>query len=193
MGDRVCVLKDGLLQQVDTPLGLYDNPANLFVAGFIGSPAMNLLGAQMTDRGASVNGSELPLAISPEDRRGHDGNITVGVRPEDFRVSDNNTGVPVKVTLVEELGADAFVYGEVADHNDGGSIGSGTPVVVRVEARRRFEKGSTIHVTADPKEIHVFDTSTGERIGKRVGLSSSGSVPQSAGTRGASPSGATSA
>jgi multiple sugar transport system ATP-binding protein len=193
MGDRVCVLKDGLLQQVDTPLGLYDNPANLFVAGFIGSPAMNLLGAQMTDRGASVNGSELPLAISPEDRRGHDGNITVGVRPEDFRVSDNNTGVPVKVTLVEELGADAFVYGEVADHNDGGSIGSGTPVVVRVEARRRFEKGSTIHVTADPKEIHVFDTSTGERIGKRVGLSSSGSVPHSAGTRGASPSGATSA
>jgi len=193
MGDRVCVLKDGLLQQVDTPLGLYDNPANLFVAGFIGSPAMNLLGAQMTDRGASVNGSELPLAISPEDRRGHDGNITVGVRPEDFRVSDNNTGVPVKVTLVEELGADAFVYGEVADHNDGGSIGSGTPVVVRVEARRRFEKGSTIRVTADPKEIHVFDTATGERIGKRVGLSSSGSVPQSAGTRGASPSGATSA
>jgi multiple sugar transport system ATP-binding protein len=196
MGDRVCVLKDGLLQQVDTPLGLYDNPANLFVAGFIGSPAMNLLGAQMTDRGASVNGSELPLAISPEDRRGHDGSITVGVRPEDFRVSDNNTGVPVKVTLVEELGADAFVYGEVAGQNTGGSIGSGTPVVVRVEARRRFQKGSTIHVTADPKEIHVFDTATGERIGKRVGLSSSGSVPQgspeSSGMRGASPSGATS-
>jgi multiple sugar transport system ATP-binding protein len=166
MGDRVCVLKDGVLQQVDTPLGLYDHPANLFVAGFIGSPAMNLLRAKMSDNGASVNGHEVPLAITPEDRKGHGGDITIGIRPEDFRVSDSNQGVPVKVTLVEELGADAFVYGE-ADDEHGAAIGSGTPIVVRVEARRRFDRGSTIYVTADPKEIHVFDTESGDRIGKR--------------------------
>ncbi|MBA2559135.1 MAG: sn-glycerol-3-phosphate ABC transporter ATP-binding protein UgpC [Propionibacteriales bacterium] len=169
MGDRVCVLKDGLLQQVDTPLGLYDHPANLFVAGFIGSPAMNLLRGKMTESGASVNGHDMPLAITPEDRKGHSGDITIGVRPEDFVVADDSDkGIPVEVTLVEELGADAFVYGETDDPH-GSEIGSGTPVVVRVEARRRFQRGSTIHVTADPKEIHVFDTETGERIGKRAG------------------------
>ena len=167
MGDRVCVLKDGLLQQVDTPLGLYDHPANLFVAGFIGSPAMNLLRAKMTDNGASVNGHEISLAITPEDRKGHSGDITIGIRPEDFVVSESQDGIPVKVTLVEELGADAFVYGET-DEEHGTAIGSGTPVVVRVEARRHFDKGSTVHVTADPKEIHVFDSESGERIGKRV-------------------------
>jgi multiple sugar transport system ATP-binding protein len=167
MGDRVCVLKDGVLQQVDTPLGLYDHPANLFVAGFIGSPAMNLLRAKMTDNGASVNGHEIALAITPADRKGHSGDITIGVRPENFVVSDSNQGVPVHVTLVEELGADAFVYGET-DEEHGGAIGSGTPVIVRVEARRHFDKGSTIYVTADAKEIHVFDSESGERIGSRT-------------------------
>ncbi len=167
MGDRVCVLKDGLLQQVDTPLGLYDHPANLFVAGFIGSPAMNLLPAKMTDNGASVNGHDVPLAITPEDRQCHSGDITIGVRPEDFEVStDSSQGIPVDVEVVEELGADAFVYGETDDAS-AKTIGSGTPVVVRVEARRRFQRGSTIYVTADPKVIHVFDTSTGERVGNR--------------------------
>jgi multiple sugar transport system ATP-binding protein len=167
MGDRVCVLKDGVLQQVDTPLGLYDHPANLFVAGFIGSPAMNLLRAKMSDSGASVNGHEVPLAITPADRQGHSGDITIGIRPEDCRVSESDEGVPVRVTIVEELGADAFVYGE-ADDNRTSAIGEGTPVVVRVEARRRFDKGSTIYVTADPKEVHVFDTDSGERIGTRA-------------------------
>jgi len=167
MGDRVCVLKDGVLQQVDTPLGLYDHPANLFVAGFIGSPAMNLLQAKLSDNGASVNGHEVPLAITPADRQGHSGDITIGIRPEDCRVSETDEGVPVRVTIVEELGADAFVYGEAED-NQTSAIGEGTPVVVRVEARRRFDKGSTIYVTADPKEVHVFDTDSGERIGTRA-------------------------
>jgi multiple sugar transport system ATP-binding protein len=168
MGDRVCVLKDGLLQQVDTPLGLYDHPANLFVAGFIGSPAMNLLPAKMTQSGASVNGHDVTLAITPEDRKGHGEDITIGVRPEDFVVADDGQGIPVKVTLVEELGADAYVYGET-DHPHGTEIGSGTPVVVRVEARRHFQRGGTINVTADPKEIHVFDSTSGDRIGSRAG------------------------
>jgi multiple sugar transport system ATP-binding protein len=169
MGDRVCVLKDGLLQQVDTPLGLYDHPANLFVAGFIGSPAMNLLPAKLTDNGAAVDGREIQLAITPEDRKGHSGDITIGVRPEDFEVSTDGSGIPVEVEVVEELGADAFVYGETG-HSNNKAIGSGTPVVVRVEARRHFQRGSTIHVTANPKEIHVFDTHTGARIGEREAL-----------------------
>ncbi|MGI8993203.1 MAG: ABC transporter ATP-binding protein, partial [Nocardioidaceae bacterium] len=114
MGDRVAVLKDGVLQQADTPLGLYDNPVNLFVAGFIGSPAMNLLEGELTEKGAVVNGHEIGLPVTAADRKGHDGSVTLGIRPERFRVSDDGQGIPVIVSVVEELGADAYLYG-VAD------------------------------------------------------------------------------
>jgi len=81
-------------------------------------------------------------------------------------VDDPSRGIPVEVTLVEELGADAFLYGET-DAPHGAEIGSGTPVVVRVEARRNFRRGSAINFTADPNKLHVFDTETGGRIGTR--------------------------
>jgi len=166
MGDRVAVLKDGLLQQVDTPLALYDNPANLFVAGFIGSPAMNLISGKLTSSGGEVNGNPISLPVTAADRSGHDGPVVIGIRPENFTVSDGNEGIPVRVSLVEELGADAYIYGKTGD-SGGGEIDSGTDVTVRVEARRAFEKGQTINVKADPDNIHVFDASTGERIGTR--------------------------
>jgi multiple sugar transport system ATP-binding protein len=107
MGDRVAVLKDGLLQQVDTPLNLYDHPKNKFVAGFIGSPAMNLLTADITEGGAKVGDYVIPLQRSLLDKAGSDKTLTVGVRPEAFKVADE--GLPVKVAVVEELGADAFL------------------------------------------------------------------------------------
>ena len=166
MGDRVAVLKDGVLQQVDTPLGLYDNPANLFVAGFIGSPAMNLLDAQLDESGGTVNGHAIELPVTAAERARYSGPITIGMRPETLRVSDSGQGIPVKVTLVEELGADAYLYG-VADQGASTSIDAGTDMVVRVEARRRFEKGSTVYVTSNPRDLHVFATETGERIGSR--------------------------
>src|SRR6476661_6384200 len=110
MGDRVAVMKDGYLQQVDTPLNLYDRPANLFVAGFIGSPAMNLMSATAKDGRAKIGDYLVPVDPAAEKRMR--GNITVGVRPEAWRmVSENDGGLPVRVTVVEELGADAFVYG----------------------------------------------------------------------------------
>ncbi|MBA2443792.1 MAG: sn-glycerol-3-phosphate ABC transporter ATP-binding protein UgpC [Nocardioidaceae bacterium] len=166
MGDRVAVLKDGLLQQVDTPLALYDNPANLFVAGFIGSPAMNLIEGHLTESGGEVNGHPIRLAVSAADRSGQSGPVVLGIRPENFEVSDSNEGIPVKVSLVEELGADAFLYGK-ADDASGDKIASGTDITIRVEARRNFEKGQTVMVTAEPKEIHVFDAATGQRVGTR--------------------------
>ncbi len=167
MGDRVAVLKDGVLQQVDTPLGLYDNPVNLFVAGFIGSPAMNLLEGELTEKGAVVNGHEIGLPVTAADRKGHDGSVTLGIRPERFLVSDDGQGIPVTVSVVEELGADAYLYGVAdtgAESAKEGSLTSGTDVVVRVEARREFERGSTVHVTSDPKYVHVFATDSGERL-----------------------------
>ncbi len=166
MGDRVAVMKDGILQQVDTPLALYDNPVNLFVAGFIGSPAMNLLDATFSESGASVNGHDIPVPVSAAERAQHTGPIKVGIRPESFRVSEGQEGIPVKVTIVEELGADAYLFG-VTDDGVDSSIDAGTDVVIRIEARRHFTRGSTVYVTSDPNNVHVFDTETGERIGSR--------------------------
>jgi multiple sugar transport system ATP-binding protein len=157
MGDRVAVMNLGELQQVDTPLKLYDNPVNLFVAGFIGSPQMNLIEAHAQEGKAQIGAYAVPVDPSSEQRIR--GDVTIGVRPEAWRiVSADAGGLPVSVTVVEELGADAFVYGTCDVE--------GTPrtVVVRVGARDSVHKGDVIHVTTDPHNVHVFDTATGERI-----------------------------
>jgi multiple sugar transport system ATP-binding protein len=158
MGDRVAVMKDGLLQQVDTPLNLYDKPVNLFVAGFIGSPQMNLLEATAGAGKAQVGKYQVP--VDEAATRKMQGNITVGVRPEAWRlVSSEEGGLPIKVTVVEELGADGFAYGT--------SDVEGTPtnVIVRLSsARDSVHKGDTIYVTTDPKNVHVFNSETGERL-----------------------------
>ncbi len=157
MGDRVAVMKDGYLQQVDTPLNLYDKPVNLFVAGFIGSPQMNLLVAHAKDGKAQIG--EFLVPVDEKASKTMQGNITVGVRPEAWRiVSEGEGGLPVRVTVVEELGADAFVYGS------SGVEGTPNNIIVRVSGRDSVHKGETIHVTTDPHSVHVFNTDTGERL-----------------------------
>jgi multiple sugar transport system ATP-binding protein len=157
MGDRVSVMKDGVLQQVDTPLKLYDKPDNLFVAGFIGSPQMNLLEAHAQDGRAQIG--EYLVPVDPTAARTMRGNITVGVRPEAWRlVSQGEGGLPVRVTVVEELGADEFVYGT------SGVEGTPNNIIVRLNARGSVQKGDTIYVTTDPQHVHVFDTESGARL-----------------------------
>jgi multiple sugar transport system ATP-binding protein len=157
MGDRVAVMKDGYLQQVDTPLALYDKPVNLFVAGFIGSPQMNLIEAK-PDNGQAKIGDYL-VPVDPAAAQRMKGNITVGVRPEAWRVVGNSEdGLPVKVTVVEDLGADAYVYGTC------GVEGTPNNIIIRVSGRDHVKKGETMYVTTDPKHVHVFDTDTGERL-----------------------------
>ncbi len=158
MGDRVAVMKDGVLQQVDTPLNLYDKPVNLFVAGFIGSPQMNLIEAKADESGKAKIG-DFFVPVDEAASKKMSGNITVGVRPEAWRtVGDSDGGLPIDVTVVEELGADGFVYGTCDIE--------GTPnnVIVRVNARDSVRKGERIYVTTDPKNVHVFDSDTGERL-----------------------------
>jgi multiple sugar transport system ATP-binding protein len=160
MGDRVAVMKLGELMQVDTPLGLYDKPVNLFVAGFIGSPQMNLIEAHSKDGKAQIGEYLVPVDPTASTKLGgNHANITVGVRPEAWRlVSATEGGLPVQVTVVEELGADGFVYGTC------GVEGTPSNVIVRVSGRDQVHKGDTIHVTTDPTSVHVFDTDTGERL-----------------------------
>jgi multiple sugar transport system ATP-binding protein len=156
MGDRVAVLKDGILQQVDTPLNLYDRPQNLFVAGFIGSPAMNLLNAHSSDGRARIGDVEIPVDRTAVSKA--NGDITIGVRPESWRIVNEGEGLPVKVNVVEELGADGFVYGT------SGVEGTPDQVIIRIDARRSHRKGDTLYVTTDPKNVHVFETSSGARL-----------------------------
>ena len=158
MGDRVAVLKDGLLQQVDTPRNLYDSPANAFVAGFIGSPAMNLLSAP-------VSGGKAMLGDLAVDVPGSAGSsVTVGIRPEGFAPA--SSGFKVLVEVVEELGADAFVYGKPADSsvNFANSTDEGAQVIVRWDPKNPPKPGDTITVTAVAASVHLFNSTTGERL-----------------------------
>jgi multiple sugar transport system ATP-binding protein len=157
MGDRVAVMNKGEIQQVDTPLNLYSKPVNLFVAGFIGSPQMNLIEAKADNGAAKIGGYTVP--VDPTAANKMAGNITIGVRPEAWRlVGPNDGGLPISVTVVEELGSDSFIYGS--------SDVEGTPstVIVRVSSKDKVTKGEVIHVTTDPSDVHVFDTESGLRL-----------------------------
>src|SRR6478735_4480835 len=114
MGDRVAVLKDGVLQQCDTPRRMYEHPNNVFVAGFIGSPAMNLLELPLVDGGVSFGGSVVPVPRGAIAGIG-ESSVTLGVRPEDLVIT-TGSGLDVTIDVVEELGADAYVYGQADIH-----------------------------------------------------------------------------
>jgi multiple sugar transport system ATP-binding protein len=158
MGDRVAVLKDGLLQQVDTPRNLYDKPANAFVAGFIGSPAMNLLTAPVSGGKAQLGDLNIDVPASAGT------SVTVGIRPEGWAPA--STGFHVLVEVVEELGSDAFVYGKPADSNVkfANSVDEGAQVIVRWDPKNPPKAGETITVANLAGAVHLFDATTGVRI-----------------------------
>jgi multiple sugar transport system ATP-binding protein len=166
MGDRVAVLKDGLLQQVDTPRRMYDHPNNVFVAGFIGSPAMNLLDVPVLDGGVKFGAGTHPVAREHLAEAGD--TVTVGVRPEDVELTTEGNGLPVTVDVVEELGADAYVYGstELQQHvTEAGESAADKPFIARVDGRRPPQKGETVYVAPKQGHVHMFNATTGERIG----------------------------
>jgi multiple sugar transport system ATP-binding protein len=156
MGDRVAVLKDGLLMQVGTPRYLYDHPDNVFVAGFMGSPAMNLLQVAQVDGGVQIGDLTWPVARAILAGTSG-GKVTVGVRPEDLEISEH--GLAVMVDVVEELGADAYIYGTLrTDESD-------LPVIARADGRRPPEKGSMVHLAPKADHVHLFDVNSGQRLG----------------------------
>ncbi|AIV40945.1 MULTISPECIES: ABC transporter ATP-binding protein [unclassified Curtobacterium] len=164
MGDRIAVLKDGILQQVGSPRDLYEKPNNVFVAGFIGSPAMNLLPADVIEGGIKFGTLNHPLDRDTLSNA-RSGNITVGIRPEDVVVSTSGEGLPVTVDVVEELGADGYLYGH-ADVN-----GQRTDIVARVDGRSHPSIGDTIVITPKQGHVHAFDTESGERLDDKAVVS----------------------
>ena len=157
MGHRVAVMNEGELQQVDAPLTLYDRPKNVFVAGFIGSPRMNLLEARVVDGRPLVGDVEVPVprlaaGVMPAA-------VTLGIRPEAFHlVPAERGGLRVEVLMVEELGADSFVHGFV--ENDGERI----LLIVRADERGSVHKGDVVHALPEASRVHVFDPETGARL-----------------------------
>ena len=156
MGDRVAVLKDGILQQCDSPRRMYDHPNNVFVAGFIGSPAMNLFEVPVVDGGVKFGNT-----VHPVERdvlaKAHGGTVTLGVRPEDMDPT-NGEGLPILIDVVEELGADAYIYGALEGAR------SDKPIIARVDGRRPPMKGDTVHFTPKAHHVHLFDAETGLRL-----------------------------
>ncbi|MDR1799699.1 MAG: sn-glycerol-3-phosphate ABC transporter ATP-binding protein UgpC [Bifidobacteriaceae bacterium] len=168
MGDRIAVLKDGLLQQVGSPLVLYDKPANAFVATFIGSPAMNIGTFPVKGDAVAIGQALIPLsrevqaAITPAD----EGKLIVGFRPENLEVvtADAPGAIPVEIDIVEELGSDAYAYGSLAGDDPETTTLQGGQLIARVDPRSVPRKGETVYVAIRKGEQHNFSVATGERL-----------------------------
>jgi multiple sugar transport system ATP-binding protein len=152
MADKIVVMNGGNVEQIGSPLELYDDPTNLFVAGFIGSPAMNFLPCRVGNgSGAGVNLAD-GSRIAASARETTNAGLTLGVRPEHFMIDD--TGVPADVIVVEPTGADTQVYCKLA----------GTDVTVVSRERHTFKPGDKIRLQAQPGKTYLFDSATGKRL-----------------------------
>ena len=153
MGDRVAVLRDGVLQQCATPRELYRSPSNVFVAGFIGSPAMNLFTVPVVDGAVSVGGCHIkvPAEISAAATQ-----LIVGIRPEHLQIAEG--GIAVEVDFVEELGADTYLYGTTAESQASHSV------VARVPGNTEVQRGARLSLGFDAADLHFF-AAGGARLG----------------------------
>ncbi|HLQ55905.1 MAG TPA: ABC transporter ATP-binding protein [Streptosporangiaceae bacterium] len=158
MGNRVAVLNEGRLLQCATPRQLYDDPVNQFVAGFIGSPAMNLRTVPLTDGGARLAGRVLPLPAAVRTAAGEAGlsELVIGMRPEHLHVTDGPGELTGEVILVEDLGADALLHVRLPE--------GGNQVVARTEGQKPPTPGQkvTLHVQLD--DVFAFHPVTGARL-----------------------------
>src|SRR5512139_1738000 len=155
MADKIVVMHDGRVEQIGSPLELYDNPANLFVAGFIGSPAMNMLPGKVALNGAvafeAPAGVKFSLSGAPS---GSDGRPAIyGIRPEHFSLSDD--GADAVIQVVEPTGSELQVVAKLGDDE----------IIAVFRERHRFKPGDKIRLKPDPRLIHLFDETTGKRLG----------------------------
>ncbi|MDQ2104862.1 sn-glycerol-3-phosphate import ATP-binding protein UgpC [Azospirillum isscasi] len=156
LADRILVMNHGVAEQVGTPLEVYQRPASLFVAGFIGSPPMNVLDARFDAGGQGVVLPGGTAFLLPSPRPGMAGRpVKLGVRPEHLAVTPGNGPLIVTVELVEALGADTVVYGRLPD---------GEGLLVRVAGLPSCREGETLRVGAPPDALHLFDPETGRRL-----------------------------
>lgn len=166
MGDRVAVLRFGKLMQFASPTDLYDRPANSFVAGFIGSPAMNLFTTRVVTDGVDISGSTLALpreTLTELSARNLD-TVTVGIRPEEIELGADE-GFDVTVELVEELGSEAYVYTRNTGEPLRGLDGDPITLCARTQGRTPARLAETVKLKVKPEgRIHLFDPTSGARL-----------------------------
>jgi multiple sugar transport system ATP-binding protein len=154
MADKIVVMHDGIVEQIGTPLELYDRPDNQFVAGFIGSPAMNFLHGKVKVNGSASfegpNGVKLPLAGAPANSDGRP--AVYGVRPEHFTIADD--GAEAEIVVVEPTGSETQVFAKLG----------GQQVVAVFRERHQFNPGDKVRLKPDPALVHLFDETTGKRL-----------------------------
>jgi multiple sugar transport system ATP-binding protein len=150
MADRIVVMHDGIIEQIGTPLELFDRPGNLFVAQFIGSPAMNVFAGSVRGRNVEALGASWPMASTVAVREGHA--VQYGIRPTDLRLA--SSGIPAQVVVVEPTGAETELLVQVADQQ----------LVVVIHGRTDAGPGDTVHLSLDAAKAHVFDAGSGLRL-----------------------------
>jgi multiple sugar transport system ATP-binding protein len=151
MADRIVVMHDGIIEQIGSPLELYDRPANLFVAGFIGSPAMNMIAGKMEGNTfVADEGTRIDLSSAPANSAGRP--VTLGVRPEHFHLDPN--GLPAEILTVEPTGSETQVVARFA----------GQEIMGAFRERITAQPGETLRVRPESSAVHLFDTQTGQRI-----------------------------
>ncbi len=151
MADRIVVMHDGIIEQIGTPLELYDSPRNLFVAGFIGSPAMNFLkGAAKGDGSIEIGGTRLPFGGKHTVADGQP--VVYGIRPEHLELA--NDGFPAKIAVIEPTGSETMVVVRMGE----------TEVVALFRERHQFAPGQTVHLRPRVEQVHLFDSESGQRV-----------------------------
>ena len=154
LAQRMIVMNAGRAEQIGAPMEVYDNPASMFVAGFIGSPAMNFLPGKVKGSVlALADGISVPISAAIGEKVKDGDAITLGVRPEHFAVTD--TGMPFRVENAEALGADSLVHGVIAD----------ALCVVRVDGHSRHANGDNLHLTPAADKLYFFESASGARVG----------------------------
>src|SRR5919109_3832491 len=151
MGDRIAVLRDGLLQQVAPPRDIYDHPTNMYVAGFIGSPKMNFIPVTVSGSTAKGSGLEVPLPQAPGIEKG-----VLGVRPEDLsnEIRDGHPEVDMQVDVLEVLGSDQYLYGRLGSDD----------VIARVPPQFKVSAGDRVRLAINKDQMHLFDAETEQAI-----------------------------
>ena len=178
MGTRIVVMKDGFIQQIDTPQNLYDYPTNKFVASFIGTPQMNFFNGTIDNKGnlTYANGQKLTLPQDKfdsldKDKIGEKLNIIIGIRPEDFHADADNAAATVtcKVDLLEELGNETLLYGNLSLEDNFSVVAEKNELslTAKIDARSRLNRNTQVTLSIDPIRIHLFDASTEQTLTKK--------------------------
>ena len=149
LADRLAVINNGIIEQLGTPIEIYNNPESLFVAGFIGSPQMNFLDANLNNKTLSAENFEIKNIDSD-----YNGEVTLGIRPEHLIEAENGL-INLKVELVEQLGSDNLVYGQIKNIND---------FCYRSPGNQTIKRGDNLSLNIEENKYYIFDKSTGKRV-----------------------------